>query len=196
MFAVDGNTGQLITSRTGIPETPKSITFVTADNTVRMGTVALSPTPTGIPSIQAFDGTDLSPRGSLAQNAFKLTYDPMATNGLLLLRDYHRPEDLQNRVGALDISTGALQGIATGYRPFEVAFNSRTNRAYVTDEQTSEILVIDETTHAVASRIPVLPTLTSDPLLDAVKRHVAVSERLNRIYLPRTIADPLARTGT
>ena len=50
-----------------------------------------------------------------------------------MLRDYQIPEDLQNRVGALNPSTGALQGIATGYRPFEVAINSRTNRAYVTD---------------------------------------------------------------
>jgi DNA-binding beta-propeller fold protein YncE len=185
VFAVDGNTGQLINSRTGLPETPKSITFVAADNTVRMGTRILGPLGQWISSIQAFDGTDLSPRGSLAQNAFKLAYDPMAANSLFLLRDYQSPEDLQNKVGALDISTGALQGIATGYRPFEVAFNSRTNRAYVTDEQTGEILVIDGTTHAVVSRIPVLPTLTSDPLLDAVNRHVAVSERLNRLYLQR-----------
>ncbi len=143
VFAVDGNTGELITSRTGLLETPKSITFVTADNTVRMGTRIFSPMGTLISSIQAFDGTDLSPRGSLAQSASKLAYDPMAANGLFLLRDYHIPEDLQNRVGALNPSTGALQGIATGYRPFEVAINSRTNRAYVTDEQTSEILVID-----------------------------------------------------
>jgi DNA-binding beta-propeller fold protein YncE len=190
VFAVDGNTGQLITSRTGILETPKSVTFVTADNTVRMGTVTLSPMGIWIASIQAFDGTDLSPRGSLAQNAFKLAYDPMATNGLLLLRDYQHPEELQNMVGALDISTGALQGIATGYRPFEVVINRRTNRVYVTDEQTSEILMIDGTTHAVVSRIPVLPTFTgADPLLDLVPRHVAISERLNRIYLLRTSYD-------
>jgi DNA-binding beta-propeller fold protein YncE len=194
VFAVDGNTGQLITSRTGIPETPKSITFVTADNTVRIGTRILSPMGIWISSIQAFDGTDLSPRGSLAQNAFKLAYDPMAANGLFLLRDYQIPEDLQNRVGALDISTGALRGIATGYRPFEVAINSRANRAYVTDEQTSEILVIDGTTHAVVSRIPVVPTFSgADPLLDPVIRHVAVSERLNRVYLLRTSYDSSAQ---
>ena len=194
VFAVDGNTGQLITSRTGLPETPKSITFVTADNTVRMGTRILSTGGQWIYSIQAFDGTDLSPRGSLPQNAFKLAYDPMAASSLFLLRDYQIPEDLQNKVGVLDISTGALHGIATGYRPFEVAFNSRTNRAYVTDEQTSEILVIDGTTHAVVSRIPVLPTIAGgDVLLDPVKRHVAVSERLNRVYLPRATDNPLAR---
>ena len=187
VFVVDGNTGELIASRTGIPETPKSITFVTADNTVRMGTRILSPTGIWISSIQAFDGTDLSPRGSLAQNAFKLAYDPMAANGLLLLRDYQNADDLQNRVGALNPLTGALRGIATGYRPFEVAVNSRTNRAYVTDEQASEILVLDGTSHAVVNRIPVLPTFGgADPLLFPVGRHVAISERLNRIYLPRT----------
>jgi DNA-binding beta-propeller fold protein YncE len=139
-----------------------------------------------ISSIQAFDGTDLSPRGSLAQNAFKLAYDPAATDGLFLLRDYTLPADLQNKVGALNASTGALRGIATGYRPFEVAINSTTNRAYVTDEQTSEILVIDGTSDAVVSRIPVLPTFGADQLLSPVGRHVAISERLNRIYLPRT----------
>ena len=83
-------------------------------------------------------------------------------------------------------------GIATGYRPFETAINSRTNRAYVTDEQTSEILVIDGTSHAVVSRISVLPTLPppgGNLLLDPVIRHIAVSERLNRIYLPRTQED-------
>jgi len=194
VFAVDGNTGQLITSRTGLPEEPNSITFVSADNTVRMGTRLVSQTGHWIYSVQAFDGTDLSPRGSLAQNAFKLAYDPMAASSLFLLRDYQEPEDLQNKVGVLDISTGALHGIATGYRPFEVAINSRTNRAYVTDEQTSEILVIDGTTHAVASRIPVIPPIAGgDVLLDSRRRHLAVSERLNRVYLPRATDNPLAR---
>jgi len=190
VFAVDGNTGQLITSRTGIPETPKSITFVTADNTVRMGTRILSQMGLWIWSIQAFDGTDLSPRGSLAQNAFKLAYDPMAANNLFLLRDPEPPEDLQNRVGALDISTGALHGTATGYRPVEMAINSLTNRVYVADEQTSEILAIDGTTHAVVSRIPILPTFTwGNILLDPLIRHFAISERLNRLYLTRKTYD-------
>jgi DNA-binding beta-propeller fold protein YncE len=190
VFAIDGNTGQLITSRTGLLETPKSITFVSADNTVRVGTRILANTGFYISSIQAFDGTDLSPRGSLAQNAFQLAYDPMAANGLFLLRDYEIPDDLQNKVGALNPSTGALQGIATGYRPSEVEINNRTNRVYVADEQTSEILAIDGTTHAVVSRIPVLPTYYGgNVLLDPVIRHFAVSERLNRIYLARTSYD-------
>jgi hypothetical protein len=192
VFVVDGNTGQLITSRTGLPETPKSITFVTADNTVRMGTRILSPNGEWISSIQAFDGTDLSPKGSLAQNAFKLAYDPMATNGLFLLRDYEIPEDLQNRVGALNPSTGALRGIATGYRPSHLGTNNRTNRVYVADEQTSEILAIDGTTHAVVSRISIPPTLAkngADPILDGAPRQLAVSERLNQIYVPRTSYD-------
>lgn len=195
VFAVDGNTGQLITSRTGLLETPKSITFVTADNTVRMGTRILSPMGIWISSIQAFDGTDLSPRGGLAQNAFKLAYDPMAANGLFLLRDYEIPEDLENRVGALNPLTGAMQGIATGYRPFEVAINSRTNRVYVTDEQTSEILVIDGDSHAVINRISISPAAPSSsyPWLDIFQRHLAVSERLNRIYLPRTSYDSSAQ---
>ncbi len=194
VFAIDGNTGQLITSRTGLPETPTSITFVSTDNTVRVGTRILANTGFYISSIQAFDGTDLSPRGSLPQNAFKLAYDPMAANGLFLLRDYSIPEDLQNRVGALNPSTGALQGIATGYRPSEVEINNRTNRVYVADEQTSEILAIDGTTHAVVSRIPILPTFNGgNPLLEPVIRHFAVSERLNRLYLTRTSYDSAAQ---
>jgi DNA-binding beta-propeller fold protein YncE len=195
VFAVDGNTGQLITSRTDILETPSptSITFVSTDNTVRVGTRIISPT-TGhyIPSIQAFDGTDLSPRGSLPQDAFNLAHDPMAPNTLFLLRDSWLPEDLQNRVGALNLSTGALQGSATGYRPSEVEINSLTNRVYVGDEQTSEILALDGTTHAVVSRIPIPPTFPrngTNPITDSVIRHFAVSERLNRVYLPRTMVD-------
>jgi hypothetical protein len=49
--------------------------------------------------------------------------------------------------------------------------------------------VIDGNSHAVVNRIPVTPPATNDPPLLVLQRHIAVSERLNRIYLPRTGRD-------
>ena len=78
-----------------------------------------------------------------------------------------------------------------GYRPRNIAVNNRTNRIYVTDEGTSELLVIDGSNHAITNRILIPPPAPpiSTPLLDRSQRHLAVSERLNRIYLPRTSYD-------
>lgn len=180
IYVVDGNTGQLITSRTDLPEQARTVTFVASENTLYVGT---APSAMNASSILALDGTDLSSKGSLAHGAFHVTSDPAVANRLFILRDYNfqSGDELQNMVGVLNPATGELQRIALGYRPFDIAINSHTNRVYVTDEQTSELLVLDGTSHAVISRIPVLHSL--------FKRRAAISERLNRIYVTRTTED-------
>jgi|GEM_PF-3539856 len=175
IYVIDGNTGQLITTRTVLPDQGRSVAFDPTDNTLYVGTWS---------SIEAIDATDLSTKGTLGHNATRLICDPAVANRLLTLPDYRfQPSDeLQNAVGALNPATGAFHPIALGYRPFDVAVNSRTNRIYVSDEQTNELLALDGTSHAVISRVPVPYSYT--------KRHIAVSERLNLIYLSRTALDP------
>jgi DNA-binding beta-propeller fold protein YncE len=175
IYVIDGNTGQLITTRTVLPDQGRSVAFDPTDDTLYVGTWS---------SIEAISATDLSTRGTLGHNASRLTCDPAAANRLLTLPDYRfQPaDDLQNAVGALNPATGDFHAIALGYRPFDVAVNSRTNRIYVSDEQTNELLALDGTSHAVISRVPVPYSYT--------KPHIAVSERLNLIYLSRTALDP------
>lgn len=173
VFAVDAATGQIVGSKSGLANVPVSVTVKPDENTVYVGSAT---------DLLAFDGTDFSPKGSFARPAVKLACDSAVPAGLFFV-----DPNQQNSVMAMTFATGATSTLTMGYRPYQIAVNSRTNRVYVTDEQTSELVVIDGSNHAVINRIlippPAPPSYT--PLLDRFYRHLAVSEALNRIYLPR-----------
>jgi DNA-binding beta-propeller fold protein YncE len=184
IFAVDAATGALVGSKTGLAAFPLSVAVKPNENTLYVGSAT---------DLLAFDAADFTPKGSFARPAVKLACDSTVSGGLYFLDDY-RVSNQQNVVYAMNPATGVVANLAMGYRPFDIAINSRTNRIYVTDEQTNEILVIDGNNHAVVSRIPVIPP-PSYSYLDRFQRHVAVSERLNRIYMPRTAEDPSTHRG-
>jgi DNA-binding beta-propeller fold protein YncE len=178
IFAVDATTGQVVGSKTGLANQPVSVTVKPDENTVYVGSAT---------DLLAFDGTNFTPKGSFARPALKLACDSTVPAGLFFV-----DSNQQNSVDAMTFATSVTTPLTMGYRPLNLAVNSRTNRIYVTDEQTSELLVIDGSNHAVTNRIvippPEPPSFT--PLLDRYTRRLAVSERLNRIYLPRTSYDP------
>lgn len=180
IFAVDATTGEIVGSKTGLANAPVSVTVKPDENTVYVGSAA---------DLLAFDGTALTPKGTIARPALQLACDSSVPAGL-----YFLDSNSQNSVTALTFATGAMTPLTMGYRPLHMAVNNRTNRIYVTDEQTSELLVIDGSNHAITNRIviprPEPPSYT--PLLDRLPRRLAVSERLNRIYLPRTSYDSSA----
>lgn len=177
VFAVDAITGQMVGSKSGLANAPLSVTVRPDENTVYVGSAT---------DLLAFDGTDFTPKGSSARPAVKLACDPTVPAGLFFV-----DSNQANSVTAMTFATGATTPLTMGYRPVNLAVNSRTNRIYVTDQQTSELLVIDGSNQGVTNRIPIPPWAppSSTPLLDRFARRLAVSERLNRIYLPRTSFD-------
>jgi DNA-binding beta-propeller fold protein YncE len=178
IFAVDATTGQIVGSKSGLVNPPLSVTVKPDDNTVYVGSAT---------DLLAFDGTNFASKESLARPAVKLAGDPTVPAGLFLV-----DPNQSNSVISAAFATGTTATFLTmGYNPFEIAVNSRTNRIYATDERNSELLVIDGSSHAITNRILITPPEppSSTPLLDRFPRHLAVSERLNRIYVPRTTYD-------
>ena len=173
---MDATTGQIVGSKSGLVNAPLSVTVKPDENTVYVGSAN---------DLLAFDGTTFAPKGSIARPAINLACDPGVPAGL-----YFVDTNQANSVTALSFATGATALLTMGYRPFDVAVNNHTNRFYVTDEQTNELLEIDGANHAITNRTLLTPPFSNDPpLLQRYQRHLAVSERLNRVYLPRTSYD-------
>ena len=174
VFAVDASTGQIVSTKSGLANAPVSVTVKPDENTVYVGSET---------DLLAFDGTTFAPKGSIARPAVNLACDPAVPAGLYFVDTNHA-----NSVAALTFASGATASLTMGYRPLDVAVNNRTNRFYVTDHQTNELLEIDGANHAITNRTLITPPFANDPpLISALfNRHLAVSERLNRVYLPRT----------
>jgi DNA-binding beta-propeller fold protein YncE len=178
IFVVDAATGAIVGSRTDLAAPALSVALNPSDNRLYVGSAS---------ELLAFDAADLTPRGSFARPAAPLECDPTAPASLFFV-DYH----VANSILAMDPATGVAATVTLGYHPFDIAINSRTNRVYVTDPGIRDILLgganqllgIDGSNHTVVNRIPTIPM---DDLPDGFNQHVAVSERLNRIYLPRRI---------
>ncbi len=179
IYAVDAATGSIVGSKTGLAAAPLSVAVDPGDNTVYVGSAT---------DLLALDATNFSQKGSFARPAVKIACDPTVARGLFFIEDY-RVTERRNVVYAMNPDTGVVADLALGYRPFEFAVNSRTNRIYVTDQQTSELLAIDRNANGGITRIPIIQMASNDslPYLERFARHVAVSERLNRIYLPRRL---------
>jgi DNA-binding beta-propeller fold protein YncE len=188
IYAIDAATGAIVGSKTDLPGALFSVAVDPGHNTLYVATQN---------GLLAYDTADLSPlKRNLAWLMSRLVCDPTATPRLFYLEDY-QTTSRPNLLHALDPDSG-LNGVRTdqalGYRPFDIAVNSRTNRIYATDQQTNEVLAIDRNVNGGITRIPVLsPSRLSNnpPWLDLIERHLAVSERLNRIYLPRVFQNIL-----
>ncbi|MDP9005209.1 MAG: hypothetical protein M3N12_10535 [Verrucomicrobiota bacterium] len=179
VFAVDASTGGIVNSKT-LAAAPLNVAVDPGKNTVYVG----SPT-----DLVALDGTSLSEKGSFARPAVKLVCDPTVAPSLFFIENYQVTQ-WPNLVYALNPANGVVTDRALGYSPYEIAVNSRTNRSYVTDEQTNELLVIDRNPGGGITRIPVSGTASVTnglPYIERIQRHLAVSERLDRIYLPRRV---------
>jgi DNA-binding beta-propeller fold protein YncE len=179
IFAVDATTGQIVGSKSGLVNAPLSVTVKPDENTVYVGSAN---------DLLAFDGTTFAPKGNITRPAVKLACDPTASAGL-----YFVDTNRANSVIDLTFATGGTSTLTMGYRPFDVAVNNSTNRFYVTDEQTNELLEIDGANHAITNRTLLTPPFSNEPpLLQRYELHPAVSERLNRVYVPRTSYDSSA----
>lgn len=183
IFVVDAATGAIVGSRTDLATPALSVALNPSDNTLYVGSAS---------DLRAFDATDLSPRGSFPRPAAPLECDPTAPASLFFM-----DSNIRNSIVAMAPATGAASTVTLGYRPLEIAINSRTNRIYLTDPLaregglmagTDQLLGIDGSSHTVVNRTPMIPVYPYD--LDSYKRYLAVSERLNRIYLPRRMFDP------
>jgi DNA-binding beta-propeller fold protein YncE len=178
IFVVDAATGALFQTKTGFTAALVSVAVDPNQNTLYVGTAS---------DIRAFNATDLTPGQTFLQPAVKLACDPLST-WLFGLENY-RITNQPDMVFAMNPSNGALARIVVGYVPFEVAVNSRTNRIYETEAVANELIVIDGSNHAVVARIPMIPPTLRTPFSPyeglVPRRHIAISERLNRIYVPR-----------
>ncbi len=189
LIVFDGS-GAIVTSTTaGVPSGANSIAVDAAGGKVYLGT----PTPYNTNgTITAFSATSLAVVGSFPQGAGKLAIDSTNSSRIYLLDygDYSCPSchfDLVNQVGLLNVNDGSLATLTVGYHPGAVAVNRQTNRTYVIDAQAPELVVIDGASDSVSGRVAVKPVPTN-PLL------IAVSEAVNRIYLPRVVIDPVDGT--
>ena len=81
---------------------------------------------------------------------------------------------LEDAIGVVNPSTGAVTKITTGYLPYVIQANPNTNRFYVNDQVGNDILVFNSD-HSLAARVTV-----------GRSTDIAVSAALNRIYSGRT----------
>ncbi|HMJ05920.1 MAG TPA: hypothetical protein VK474_06655, partial [Chthoniobacterales bacterium] len=173
------STGSIATSPT---LAGRGMTVNSASNTLYLG----EPEVNGeLGGIFAYNAVNLSAQGSFNHGAAWLAFDA----GRIFLLEYDFGEtfsETRNAVGILNVATGSFSKTVVGYRPYKIAVNAQTNRAYVIDEQAAELVVLNGTNHTVLARVPVNPaTAGSSYGKQITPRVVAVSEALNRIYLIR-----------
>ncbi len=189
LIVFDGSGAIVASTTAGVPSGANSIAVDAAGGKVYLGT----PTPTDNTNgtITAFSATSLAVVGSFPQGAGKLAIDSTYSSRIYLLDygDYSCPSchfDLLNQVGLLNVNDGSLAALTVGYHPGAVAVNRQTNRTYVIDAQAPELVVIDGATNSVSGRVAVKPAFSVSL--------IAVSEAVNRIYLPRVVIDPVDGT--
>jgi DNA-binding beta-propeller fold protein YncE len=194
LMVFDGG-GAIVASTTAdVPSGASAIAVDAVGGKIYVGT----PTPYDTNgTIIAFSATSLAVVGSFPQGAGKLAIDS-TNNSRLYLLDYHLSGaniGLLNQVGVLNVNNGLLAKLTVGYRPGSVAVNRQTNRTYVTDAQAPELVVIDGASDSVSARVAV-KAVTSGAAYpyQTNPRLIAVSEDVNRIYLPRLVINPVDGT--
>ena len=181
LFVLDGQTGQLVASRTDFggsstsyetqgSSEPVSIAIVAEENAIYLGSET---------KIYVVNGSDLSRRAELPRSAIALAADPAAPE---LLYTAIKPEDgaylSDNSIWLIDRANGGVVStVTTAYMPTGIALNTRTDRAYIA-HNSAELVVLDTDKPALIARVPV-------PRTHQEGRRIAVSERLDRVYLKR-----------
>jgi DNA-binding beta-propeller fold protein YncE len=156
-----------------------AMTVDPASNTIYLGAPGVSPES----RIYAYSAADLSSKGSFNQGAAWLGFD----SGRIFVL-HHEVAETRNRVGILNVSNGSLSTVTLGYKPAKAAVNAQSNRVYVIDEANADLVVISGADHSILARVPVNPANSGSFYAEqTVLRTLAVSEALNRIYLPRGV---------
>ena len=171
----------------------RGMTVNPATNTIYLG----EPEVNGeLGGIFAYSGADLSTKGSFNQGAAWLAFD----SGRIFLCDYDFSDtfaETRNRLGILNVTDGSLSTVTVAYKPFKAAVNAQTNRVYIVDEVNADLVVINGADHSIIARVPVNPANSgSYNAKFIVPRVVAVSEALNRVYLPRFVLNASDGTKT
>ncbi|HSH38571.1 MAG TPA: hypothetical protein VK993_07275 [Chthoniobacterales bacterium] len=169
IFVLDGNTGELVMENSANIPSPRSL--------------AVSPSRNALFA----DGVEYAADSlSFRRNVISPTTRGVATDveggdDLFFIHGQQSP----NAIGVVSLATLESTQITVGYRPFGMAANSRTDRLYVTDTAAAELLVLQASSGDVAARVPLPPTSYTRPNSATAPRSVAVSERLNRVYVAR-----------
>ena len=177
-YVLDGESGLLVASRTDFGSyNARGIALVPNENTAYLGIRG---------KIFALDTRDLSVRGDFTQRNLDVygsmwsgdvACDPAVSSALYAVYGQVSPQATPNAVVAIDRTSGAVTQVTTAYFPARIAVNARTNRIYVLDSQVPELVVIDGEERSVIARVQ-LPSGGGD---------IAVSERLDRVYLTDTV---------
>ena len=176
LYVIDGETGSLVASKTtelgyaASAGMPVAMTIVPAENTVYVGSEE---------KVYVVDATDLSRRGELLRSAMGIAWDS-AKPGVLYtaIKPASNAYLSDNSVWLIDREQGhVVSAVTTAYMPRNLAINPRTDRAYVA-HGAAELVVLDANKREVIARVPVAATQSG-------RREIAVSERLNRVYLSR-----------
>jgi DNA-binding beta-propeller fold protein YncE len=190
LIVFDGSGAIVASTTAGVPSGAKSIAVDAAGGKVYVGT----PTPSDTNgTITVFSATSLAVIGSFPQGAGKLAIDSTNNSRIYLL---DARTELLNQVGVLNVNNGSLARLTVGYRPGALAVNRQTNRTYVTDARAPELVVIDGASDSVSARVAVKPATIGGAVYDyqTIPRLIAVSEAVNRIYLPRLAINPVDGT--
>ncbi len=171
LFALDARSGTMVRSRSRtdsdgfvLGDYVTGMAVVPGENTLYLGSYRLL----------AFNTTDLSHRGTVSQEATRLAWDPANAETLFAIpRRFGFDEGGPATLHTINRSSGQRVSLTTASVPGRIAVNSRTNRIYVLDARTPELVVVDGRDRSVIARVE----------LPSAGGHLAVSEQLNRIYL-------------
>ncbi len=170
IFVLDGSTGRLARSRI-YPQIDRylaSIAIVPKENKIYAGTNY---------NIFSFDETDLSLQAKFSHPGPELAYDPASSGVLFAAESVY--EATENAVHLVNRTNGKLTRRTTAYLPEKIAVNRSTNRIYVLDSLARNFVVMNGVDHSVIARV------TLPPAQLEAHRDIAISERLNRIYVTR-----------
>lgn len=166
IFVFDGNSGELVMENTQNVPWAYSLAISASRNALFTGG-------------QEYAADTLTFRREIAKDTHSAVIDVQGGDALFFLQS-------RAAIAAVGLASLARTQIITGYRPLGMATNSRTDRLYAADAYASELVVLQASSGTVAARVPLEPA--APPPSDSFAtqpRSVAVSERLNRVYVPR-----------
>lgn len=167
IFVLDGTTGELVMENT--------------QDGITGGCLAIAPSRNALfANGDEYAADDLSFRRNIGPPMHRAATYVEGGDDLFFI-----PES-PHAVAAVDLASMESTRITVGHRPWGMAANSRTDRVYVTDSEAEELVVLQASSGDVAARVarPPSPYILGNPAI--APRPVAVSERLNRVYVTRS----------
>ncbi len=174
IFVLDGENGELVMENTQNVPWAYSLAVSPSRNAIFVGGYE-------------YAADTLEFRREIVRQRHSAVTDVEGGDDVFFLHDYGQAA---SAVTVVDLATLNRTQITVGYRPLGMAANSGTDRLYVTDAAAAELLVLQASSGDVTARVPL--EVAGPPSSDAFAtqpRSVAVSERLNRVYVPRSGAN-------